>query len=426
MKRFRNFNQKPSAPLDVLFVSTTQSDGGASIAAYRLFKGVRSLGLSCQFLAFVRQTDGLGVSGPKEKSLRARICRKYSILEQLPIRKYPSRKATPFTVSKSRNLFRPRYEKKNAKLIHLHWVAKSTLDFHHLPPKTPIIWTLHDAWPFTGGCHYSQDCSRFEQNCGACPQLGSDSESDISRVSWHLKKKLVDAMDLTVVAPSTWLANQARLSSIFAEKKVLVIPNGIDTTIYQPIDKSKSRLSLGIDERIPVLLFGAQSVNDHRKGTDLLVELLESIDFQCLALTFGGGKLPMISNGNVEVRNLGSITDDRTLACVYSAADVFVCPSREDNLPNTVMESMSCATPVIAFHVNGLSDLIDHKVNGYLCRPFDVTELLDGVKFLLSHDKGDACGLAARQKVEQTFDLNIIANRYRKLYDAAVLAGENH
>jgi glycosyltransferase involved in cell wall biosynthesis len=413
--------KKRSEILDVLFVSTTQFDGGASIAAYRLFCGIRELGLSCKFQSFVRQTDDPDVIGPSEGSTRARIYRFFSKVEQLSIRKYRGALRTPFSAADRRNPFRPRYENVKTRVLHFHWVAKSTLDLRHVPPSTPIIWTLHDAWMFTGGCHYTQDCVRYQESCGKCPQLGSQLATDLSQISWDFKKRTIAAMNLIVVTPSNWLASQARQSLMLKGKEVVVIPNGIDTKIFSPRERLQSCLTLDLDPSLPVILFGAQSVNDRRKGTDLLIDALELLDFKCTALTFGTGILPSIKNDLVQVRNLGPITDENQLPILYSAADVFVCPSREDNLPNTVMEAMSCGTPVVAFDSHGLPDLVDHKKNGYLCRPFDSQELAQGITEILKGLSSYDLGNVARAKVQEIYDLEVVSRQYKKLYERIIL-----
>lgn len=426
MKRRHNRINKSDEALDVLFVSTTQFDGGASIAAYRLFCGIRELGLSCRFQSFVRQTDDPDVIGPLEGSTRARIYRFFSKLEQLSMRNYRGSLETPFSAADRQNPFRPRYENVRTKVFHFHWVAKSTLDLRHLPPSTPIIWTLHDAWAFTGGCHYTQDCTRHRESCGKCPQLGSQQSLDLSNTSWRFKNKAIEAMSLTVVTPSNWLANQARESAMLKGKNVVVIPNGIDTKVFSPQERVFACQALDIDTNLPIILFGAQSVNDRRKGTDLLLEALELLDFQCLALTFGAGSFPNPKNHLVEIRNLGLITDEALLPVLYSVADVFICPSREDNLPNTVMEAMSCGTPVVAFDSHGLPDLIDHNENGFLCQPFDVHELALGITEILRNTSGTDFGKNAREKVEKFYNLEVVSRQYKKLYEDVVLTHQQN
>ena len=420
IKRKKRAN-KSIEVLDVLFVSTTQFDGGASIAAFRLFSGIRSLGLNCKFQAFVRQTDDADVLGPLEGSIPARILRFFSKVEQFSARRYSGAELTPFSPADHQNYFRPRYESVKTQVVHFHWVAKSTLDLRHEPPTTPIVWTLHDAWMFTGGCHYTQDCARYQESCGKCPQLGSDQSRDLSQTSWEFKKRIIDAMNLVVVTPSNWLASEARQSSMLKDKKIVVIPNGIDTRVFSPQDRGESCQKLGIDSSLPIVLFGAQSVNDRRKGTDLLIEALELLEIECTALTFGSGNLPALKNNLIHVRNLGSITDENQLPVLYSAADVFVCPSREDNLPNTVMEAMSCGTPVVAFNSHGLPDLVDHKKNGYLCRPFDSQELARGITEILNGQPNSDLGKNARLKVREVFDLEVVSRQYKKLYEDMIL-----
>jgi glycosyltransferase involved in cell wall biosynthesis len=199
-------------------------------------------------------------------------------------------------------------------------------------------------------------------------------------------------------------------------RRIEVIPNGLDTDVFKPIDKSVAKAYFGLPPGDPVLLFGAQFLTDRRKGGDLLVEALEQIDFRCTLLVFGIGDLSVGTGGPVTVKTVGSLNDDISLAMTYSAADVFVCPSREDNLPNTVAEALACATPCVAFDVNGLREMIEHRKNGWLARPFDSADLGAGIRWVATHPNREQLARAARDKALAEYGLERMSERYARLY----------
>jgi len=221
---------------------------------------------------------------------------------------------------------------------------------------------------------------------------------------------------MTIVTPSRWLAEVARQSSLFNGRRIEVIPNGLDTDTFKPIDHRVARQYLDLPPNEPVLLFGAHWLPDPRKGGDLLSEALSRLDMPCTLLTFGEGQFPLENASRVTVRPLGSLTDNMSLAMAYSAADAFVCSSREDNLPNTVAEALACGTPCIAFDINGLPDMIEHQKNGWLARPFDPADLADGIRWLARHPQPDQLRRAAREKAVSEYSMPLMEERYAALY----------
>jgi len=199
------------------------------------------------------------------------------------------------------------------------------------------------------------------------------------------KTRVFQQLDITLVTPSRWQAEMARQSSLFASRRIEVIPNGLDTEVLKSMPRPVARARLGIPSDKPVVLFGAQAMMDPRKGGDLLREALRCFERSCTLLVFGKGQFIIEQSSHITVHQLGSFTDDLTLASVYSVADVFVCPSREDNLPNTVAEALACGTPCAAFAVNGLPDMIQHRKNGWLAKPFDSADLAEGIRWLTDH-----------------------------------------
>jgi glycosyltransferase involved in cell wall biosynthesis len=308
-------------------------------------------------------------------------------------------------------------------LLHLHWVTGGFLRIETLKKtRRPIVWTLRDMWPFTGGCHYSGDCDRYRTACGACWQLGSHARWDLTGWVWRRKYRAWRAIDLNLVAPSRWMADCARASSLFRDRPIAVIPNGLDTSIFKPLDQGFARLALGIEPNRPVILFGAVNVlRDANKGSEILRNALpivaQKLDSTNPQLFIFGSSAPEnpIDFG-IATGYLGHLDDETSMALAYNAADLLVVPSRQESFCQTAAEALACGTPVVAFDVTGLRDVVDHRVNGYLARPYDPEDMAAGIVSVLASDERKETSTRARRKAEQSFDIRIVARRYAELY----------
>jgi glycosyltransferase involved in cell wall biosynthesis len=314
---------------------------------------------------------------------------------------------------------------KNHDIVHLHWVSGGFLHIESLKRlHSPIVWTLHDMWPFTGGCHYSGGCNRYQNACGSCPILGSHKDHDMSHWIISRKRKTLEGLNLNIIAPSRWMSKCVQSSSLCKNARVEVIPNGLDTARYRPVHKGICRELLGLPKRKKLIGFGAiKSTQDERKGFQLLADSL-----RCLASTHAANQTEVVVFGasqpdtpldlGLRAHYLGTLHDDISLALLYAACDIFVAPSVEDNLPNTLIEAMSCGTPCAAFRIGGMPDLIEHESTGYLARPFDVHDLTRGLVSMLTDDEHlERLSRMARQKAEQEYSLEKIATRHLKLYE---------
>lgn len=412
-ERFVRSRQK----VEVLIINTYEQAGGAARAAQRTFAGTRRHRDGVCYLTLFRESEDPGLYGLRANSVRGALAQILTRLDQAPLRKYKDRGRALFTPARIANPLRIPLSRFDADLVHVHWVARSFVSVEELGRlKAPVVWTLHDTWAFTGGCHYTGSCEGYRQQCGACPQLGSDQQNDLSRDVMRRKARAFAGADITVVAPSRWLAEKAAGSSLFKGRRIEVIPNGLDTEAFKPIPRGVARDYLSVDRSAPVILFGAEWLPDPRKGGDLLCEALACLQERCTLLTFGLGQLPLDGMPHVTVRSLGRLSDPASLAMAYSAADVFVCPSREDNLPNTVAEALACGTPCVAFDVNGLPDMIEHRRTGWLARPFDASDLAEGLRWAMSPADPDALRAAAREKALADYALDVMAERYLRLY----------
>ncbi|AFY36219.1 glycosyltransferase family 4 protein [Calothrix sp. PCC 7507] len=400
----------------------TQSEGGgAGRAAMRLHLGLLQASINSTTLVTYKESDLQSVVTPAKqvglyKILQSEICS--GILKEFFGR------TTTFSVNATPSFLLNQIENLRPDIINLHWISREFLKLEELQRlKTPLIWTLHDMWAFTGGCNYSGDCDRYTNTCGACPQLASSKESDLTRWVWNRKAKAWKNLNLTIVSPSTWLAERAKASSLFKDLRIEVIPNGLDTQKYQPFSQQVAREVLNLPQDKQLVLFGALNASqDKRKGFQLLLPALQS-----LSQTGWSDRLELVVFGASEPENppdlgfkchyLGQLKDNLSLALAYSSADVMVVPSYQEAFGQTASESMACGTPVVAFNATGLKDIVDHQQNGYLAKPYEVEDLAQGIVWILENtERHQKLRFYARKKAEKTFSLGIQASRYLSLY----------
>ncbi len=411
--------------MKVLHISTEDNRPGAARAAYRLSQGLNRGNVTSEMLVQSKRSDDLSVHIVQQGGLGRIASESRKLLDKVPLIQYPKRLKSPFSTQWVPNIYLlRRVEALQPDLINLHWICDGFLKVESIRKlKKPLIWTLRDMWPFTGGCHYDQECNRYLENCGQCPQLSSQKNSDLSHAVWKRKLKSWQDLDLTIVALSSWIAKCAASSSIFRNRRIEVIPNGIDTELYRPIDRKTARQVLRLPNDAHLLLFGAvQATSNRRKGFHLLLSALHdlkqvSLNKKLELVVFGASEPKDPQDFGFKVHYLGKLNDDLTLALAYSAADVLIAPSMQENLANTVLEAIACGTPSIAFKIGGMPDLIDHQENGYLANPFDSRDLSQGIQWVLENDgRHHALSENARKKVDSRFTLNTQVERYKSLY----------
>jgi glycosyltransferase involved in cell wall biosynthesis len=406
-----------------LLISSSDISGGAARAGYRLHQGLQSIDVDSQMLVQNKQSDDYTVICPVSKIDKG-IGKLKPTLDILPLQLYPQRDRTPYSVQWLPDKLTEKVAELNPDVINLHWINGGYLKIETIAKfKKPIVWTLHDMWAFTGGCHYNGECMNYINFCGTCPQLHSNKEKDLSRWIWKRKAKAWKNLNLTIVTPSHWLAKCAASSSLLKDMRIEVIPYGLDTKQYKPIEKSVARSILGLPEDKQLILFGAMNATgDPRKGFNLLQSALQKLSQsgwgeQVELVVFGSSQPKNPTKLGFKLHYLGRLNDDISLSLVYAAADVFLAPSVQDNLPNTVMESLACGTPCVAFDIGGMPDMIEHQQNGYLAKPFNVEDLAKGIVWVLEDEERlGKLGSNGRAKVEQKFTLEIQANNYLSLY----------
>jgi glycosyltransferase involved in cell wall biosynthesis len=405
----------------VLIVNAYDNMGGAARASYRLHQSLLEKGIESTMLVQNKFGDDFKVES-YTKSVFQNIWEKIrTIVDNFPVKLYKKRNKTLFSPSwigfnnavKQINVIDP-------DIVHLHWVSNAMIKIEDLAKiKAPIIWTLHDNWAFTGGCHIMWECDKFKKACGSCPRLGSNTDKDLSRSVFNRKRNTYKKLpNMVIVGLSKWITNCTKESSLLKNHEIVNIPNPIDTNIFKPLDTKHARELWNLPANKKLILFGAMSAtSDVNKGFKELVQSLDLLDDEDIEFVIFGSSEPKEKQPfKLKTYYLGHLHDDVSLVSLYSAVDLMVVPSLQETLPQTASEAMACGTPVVAFGHTGLLDIVDHKKTGYLADPFQVKDLSEGIKWVLNCSNYDNLSSNARQKIVQEFDSSIIANRYMELY----------
>lgn len=410
--------------MKILHVNTNDISGGAARAASRLQQGLHQIGVDSNMLVQNKEGDDNYIFGPASKSGKL-YSKAKPFIDLLPLVFYRYKEKVPYSIQWLPNNLQSRLNSFNPGIVHLHWICGGFLSIQYLAKiNVPLVWTLHDMWAFTGGCHYAGECERYKNKCGHCPKLGSQHERDISRWVWKQKNKAWKNLYLTVVTPSKWLAECAKKSSLFQNMHVEVIPNGLDLQRYHPMDHILVRNILNLPRDKKLIIFGAMgSTSDVRKGFQYLKPALQKLEGSYLMeqaeiIVFGSSEPEDSSDFGIKTHYFGHLYDDVSLALLYAASDVMIVPSIQEAFGQTASEAMACGTPVVAFDVTGLKDIVDHKENGYLARPFDPKDLARGITWVLENQSRhhELCQ-NARKKVECEFGLKKVAGEYKELYE---------
>jgi len=308
-------------------------------------------------------------------------------------------------------------------LLHLHWVSR-TIDyasfFASVPETVPVVWTLHDMQPLTGGCHQAFDCDRFRDACGDCPILGRPGPRDLSHRDHQVKHRAVAGRPMHLVTPSRWLESLARQSSIFDPAgTVQTIRNGISLADFSPLDKAEARRRLRLPEQGLIVAYGAESLQNEPKGIREFLEAISRLPSRCQVsgLLFGNDQ-PPAGVATVPLVNLGFLATAEAQRVAYSAADIFALPSHAETISQTAVEALACGTPVVAFAVGGVPEIVRHGETGLLARPRDVEDLAAQM-LVLAEDVTYRRRLAAAggRLVHEEFTVAVQVRRYRELYE---------
>lgn len=401
----------------VLHINTFESVGGAARAMSGLHEALVGLGVDSRILAM----DTSGANPRAERvavSSWMRSSRIRHLLDNWPLIVYRRKTAMHWTSGRLGSSADSRLRQSSCDVVHLHWVGLGMLSIRQIGRiGKPVVWTLHDSWAFTGGCHIPDGCLRYEASCGRCPQLGSRIEKDPSRRTWIEKSVCWQNLNLTLVAPSRWLASCASSSSLFRLRRIEVIPNGIDLRFFYPEDRRSARRHLGLPLETKLVLFLAlHAARDRNKGLDLLLEAAGASgrDWELVVVGTMDAKLFEKVGVRAHLRHVAASNEE--LRLLYSAADVTAVPSRLENYPNVILESLACGTPVAAFAAGGIPEMIEPGITGFLVKPYDVDALATAISEAVRISP--TCRAACREWVERRGSWQESARAYLALYDS--------
>lgn len=410
-------------PIRILHINTNDLDGGAARAAYRLHKGLIDQGIDSIFLSkqnSIKDKYSCTIRGKKNKVFI--LFNLY--IERLLLGLFNLKKKNVWSFSDGIDCITSLINELDVDIVHLHWINQGFLPIQALKKiNKPIIWTLHDSWVFTAGCHIPYLCEKYKKECYCCEQFSGNRFFDFSKYSFRKKFKEYKA-NMTIVCPSNWLGECAKQSFLLKNNDIRIISNGINIENYQPRNRAFSRGILGIENSNKVILFGAMSaVSDVNKGFEYLNKAMEIIyknnkNERIEILVFGSNEPKEAPNFGFKTTYIGRLYDDISLNILYSVADVMVVPSKSESFGQTALEALASGTPCVAFKCTGLVDIIKHKVNGYLAHPYNPEDLAAGIEYVIKNGK-EWMKLSenARRIVSNNFDIKNISEKYIKLYE---------
>ncbi len=406
----------------VIHVSPTDIDGGAAKGSYNLHRGLQKAGVDSMLLVQRKYSDDpsvIALNGSRSDFYD----RVRDRLDRVPLALVGWRRQNWWTVGWLPFDVSPALSRLNPDIVQFHWAGRGAAVIESMRRLRPyhIVWTLRDMWPLTGGCHYSEGCEKFLTECRDCPQLRSSFPVDLARWQWLRKYRSRRDLSITYIALSNWLADYARHSPLVHGNEVMVIPTGIDTALYAPMDKAQARAFWGLPADRRIVLFGAvKATSDRRKGFAYLQEALTRLaakegSERLMLVVFGSSSVGI--DTSLEARSVGWVGDDGPLARLYACADVMVVPSLQENFGKTALEALACGVPVVAFQNTGMTDIVDHRINGYLARDLSAEDLAEGIAWCLQQTaESNLLSANARSKATRCFDLNQMAARHIALY----------
>ena len=410
--------------MNVVILSTSEF----GIAPNRLYKALQKKGVNVKMLVKTKLTDDNGVISINTSKVKEFINFIRFVWERLIIffnNKFNYSNLFKVSIANTGTDLSKHPLITDADIIHIHWINQGFLSLKDIDAiiKTnkTVIWTMHDMWVCTGICHHSWGCENYTNDCGCCPLLHSKNHNDLSHKVLKTKQFIFQP-NIHIVTVSSWLKSIVNKSSITKNLNVSVIPNVIDLNIFSPEEKEKARRSLNLPLNIKIVLMGAIKIDDPIKGFSFLKQAMEKVYKEnkdvALAL-FGNIKDKSIIQGlSFPVFSIDLIKNPRQIAQLYSAADVNVLPSYYETFGQTIIEAMACGCPSVSFNNSGQTDIIDHKINGYLAQYEDVDDLAKGIIRILYEANYSELAANAQKKAAGNYSEDIVAERYIKLYDS--------
>lgn len=416
--------------MKVLFVNTNDNGGGAAIACRRIQKALAThTGVEGKILVQQKNTRDEAVVSMAPHQWQQWLAWGRFVAERLYF--YPHERSAEVRFQFNPGVVGADISShplvREADLIHLHWVNfgyQSTDSLKKLfALGKPVVWTFHDMWAFTGGCHHSGTCENYRGSCGLCKFVKHPGPDDISHRRWLAKEAAY--VPFAAVGCSQWLARRAAQSSLLRQSRVLSIPNPIDTSVFKPVARHEARQRLGLPPEKAFILFAAMRVNAAGKGFSYLAEALHLLTRQhpgsmqhVEVLIFGHSGTDLTAALPIRAHVLGHLSDPQQIVLAYSAASVFVIPSLEENLPNTIMEALACGTPAVGFATGGIPEMIDHRINGFVAEYRSADSLAEGIRWVLENNASATLSTQARQKVLDTYSEKTVAGQYHDLYQS--------
>ncbi|MGL4993238.1 MAG: glycosyltransferase family 4 protein [Bacteroidales bacterium] len=411
----------------IVIINSSESVGGAAIASRRLFGALRNEGVDASMI--VRDKSGVNHNVHSlTNSSWDRFRNKFTFLYERAVIFLNNgfRKDKLFSVSLANSGISIHNHPAilQADIIHLHWINQGMLSLREIGELIalgkPIVWTLHDMWPITAICHHARSCKLNQTHCDKCPQLLGIGR-DISYYIFNKKQKLYSGSNIHFVACSEWLEGLAKKSALTKGCQVCSIPNPIDTNKFYPSDSNEDRARLGLPLDKRLILFGALNLTDPRKGISYLIEALKIIakkrnDIELVV--FGQVKQELRSLLPFNIHSMGYLSSESDIVALYNAVDLFVTPSLEENLPNTIMEAISCGTPCVGFRIGGIPEMISHMRSGYVADYCSSEDLARGIVITLDTDNYTNFSDESRNKAVTEYGESTVAKRYMELYES--------
>jgi glycosyltransferase involved in cell wall biosynthesis len=423
--------------MNVLFFSTFEKYGGAAMASYRLFDALqKNTDADYHLLVTDLKKSKNNVITLHQNFLQQKIHYTKFVLERLHFWSYMKDKSHKYAFSPANygvNQIEKHFLVKEADILHLNWINFGFLSLKNLEKlcKThkKIVWTMHDMWAFTGGCHYAGNCKNFENQCGNCQFLKNAHEKDWSFQIFQKKKEIFKNTKIHFVGSSQWITKEAQKSGLWNENHTFQnIPTPIDTQIFKPLDKMALRKKYNLPENKFFLLFGAMNIADKRKGFNLLLQSLflykqKNINNSIHLLIFGKSTPELLEKLPFSYTNLGILKDENSIKEAYNLAHAFVLPSLEDNLPNTILESLACGTPAVAYQLGGMTDMIDPEKNGFLAQTLTPESLYLQIEKIINIWENNVemwnnFEKEARQKALKDYSESVVAKKYFEMYQS--------
>lgn len=412
----------------VLIINTTERQGGPAIAAYRLTEALKNNGIKAKMLVRRKSTDQV-TTVQAEYTLSDRFSMVWERLSVALHTHFRRNRVYAIDLGRSGTDITNLPEFKQADVIHLHWTNGGMLSLSSIDKiiasGKPIVWTLHDMWPFTGICHYAHDCDHYTEQCHDCPQLNSRKYRDMAYRIFKRKEQMLQGAHIQFVACSRWLGNMAINSHLLHGCKIQCVPNAINTNLFRPRSKQQAREALGLPTDKRLILFSSHSLADERKGYHYLKEAVKMLSTehpewrnQLGVVLIGKNISPALYQDiPFDVYPLSYVAEEKRLVEVYNAVDLFAIPSLQDNLPNTIVEAMACGVPCIGFSVGGIPEMIDHLHNGYVADYKNVSDFAAGIHWLLTEGDYEMLSREAARKAANTYGENSVAMKYIGIYN---------